>query len=132
MSVEYLLDASALYGLVAHYHRWIGHRKRLAILHLTVYEVGNALWKETSAGKLPWREAAGALSRVLSSLKMLDDPPLEEVLEVAVERSLTFYDASYAYVAETLGLSLVTQDRELLKKSHAAIDVATFLTRLST
>ena len=130
MNVEYLLDASALYGLVAHYRTWVGHREKLAILHLTVYEVGNALWKETRAGRLPWREAAGALSRVLSSLKVLDDPPLEKVLEVAVERDLTFYDASYAYVAETLGLSLVTQDRELLKKSPAAIDVDTFLARL--
>jgi len=130
MNVEYLLDASALYGLVAHYHRWIGHREKLAILHLTVYEVGNALWKEARAGRLPWREAAGALSRMLSSLKMLDNPPIEKVLEVAVERDLTFYDASYAYVAETLGLSLVTQDRELLKKSPAAIDVDTFLARL--
>jgi len=130
MNVEYLLDASALYGLVAHYHRWIGHRKKLAILHLTVYEVGNALWKEARAVRLPWREAAGVLSRVLSSLKVLDDPPLGKVLEVAVERDLTFYDASYAYVAETLGLSLVTQDRELLRKSPAAIDVDTFLARL--
>ena len=130
MNVEYLLDASALYGLVAHYHRWVGHREKLAILHLTVYEVGNALWKEARAGRLPWREAAGALSRMLSSLKMLDNPPIEKVLEVAVERDLTFYDASYAYVAETLGLSLVTQDRELLKKSSAAIDVDTFLARL--
>jgi predicted nucleic acid-binding protein len=130
MNVEYLLDASALYGLVAHYRRWVGHRERLAILHLTVYEVGNALWKEARAGRLPWREAAGALSRVLSSLKVLDDPPLEKVLEVAVKRDLTFYDASYAYVAETLGLSLVTQDRELLRKSPAAIDVDTFLARL--
>lgn len=130
MNVEYLLDASALYGLVAHYRRWIGYRQKLAILHLTVYEVGNALWKEARAGRLPWREAAGALSRVLSSLKTLDDPPLEKVLEVAVERDLTFYDASYAYVAEALGLSLVTQDRELLRKSPAAIDVDTFLARL--
>jgi predicted nucleic acid-binding protein len=130
MNVEYLLDASALYGLVAHYRRWVGHREKLAILHLTVYEVGNALWKEARAGRLPWREAAGALSRVLSSLKMLDDPPLEKVLEVAVERDLTSYDASYAYVAETLGLSLVKQDRELLRKSPAAIDVDTFLARL--
>ena len=130
MNVEYLLDASALYGLVAHYRRWVGHREKLAILRLTVYEVGNALWKEARAGRLPWREAARALSRVLSSLKVLDDPPLEKVLEVAVERDLTFYDASYAYVAETLGLSLVTQDRELLRKSPAAIDVDTFLVRL--
>jgi len=130
MNVEYLLDASALYGLVAHYRKWVGHREKLAILHLTVYEVGNALWKEARAGRLPWRETAGALSRVLSSLKVLDDPPLEKVLEVAVERDLTFYDASYAYVAETLGLSLVTQDRELLRKSPASIDVDTFLARL--
>jgi predicted nucleic acid-binding protein len=33
-------------------------------------------------------------------------------------------------VAETLGLPLVTQDRELLKKSPASIDVDTFLAML--
>jgi predicted nucleic acid-binding protein len=97
---------------------------------LTLYEAGNALWKEARAGWLPWREATGALSRVLSNLKTLDDPPLEKVLEIAVERDLTFYDASYAYVAETQGLSLVTQDRELLRKSPASVDVDTFLARL--
>ncbi len=43
---------------------------------------------------------------------------------------MTFYDASYAYVAETLGLSLVTQDRGLLRKSPAAMDVDAFLARL--
>ncbi|AEA11686.1 hypothetical protein TUZN_0186 [Thermoproteus uzoniensis 768-20] len=131
MSVEYLLDASALYGLATHYDRWLKYRERLAILHLTIYEVGNALWKEARAGRLQWQRAARPLSRVISGLRVLDDPPLEEVLRLAVERDLTFYDASYAYVAETLGLSLVTQDGELLRKSRAAIDVATFLSRLS-
>jgi predicted nucleic acid-binding protein len=42
-------------------------------------------------------------------------------LVVAVERDLTFYDASYAYIAEKEGLTLVTEDTELLKKCKCAI-----------
>ena len=131
MPVEYLVDASALYALVAHYDKWIRHRDRLAILHLTIYEAGNALWKEARLGRVDWAAAARHLKRVLSSLKVLDDPPLDEVLEVAVKRGLTFYDASYAYVAESSGLVLVTQDRELLAKTKNAIDVDAFLKRLA-
>ncbi|ABP50597.1 conserved hypothetical protein [Pyrobaculum arsenaticum DSM 13514] len=124
------MDASALYALVAHYDKWIRHRDRLAILHLTIYEAGNALWKEARLGRVDWAAAARHLKKVLSSLKVLDDPPLNEVLGVAVKRGLTFYDASYAYVAESSGLVLVTQDQELLAKTRNAIDVVTFLKRL--
>ena len=54
MPVEYLVDASALYALVAHYDKWIRHRDRLAILHLTIYEAGNALWKEARLGRVDY------------------------------------------------------------------------------
>ncbi len=131
MRVEYLVDASALYALAARYDKWIKHRERLAILHLTIYEAGNALWKEARLGRVDWAVASRHLKRVLSSLKILDDPPLDEVLRVAVERGLTFYDASYAYVAESSGLVLVTQDGELLAKTKGAIDVGSFLRRLA-
>ncbi|WP_258871760.1 type II toxin-antitoxin system VapC family toxin [Pyrobaculum aerophilum] len=130
MPVEYLVDASALYALAAHYDKWIKHREKLAILHLTIYEAGNALWKEARLGRVDWIAASRHLKKVLSSFNVLEDPPLDEVLRVAVERGLTFYDASYAYVAESSGLVLVTQDRELLAKTKGAIDVETFLVRL--
>ena len=62
-------------------------------------------------------------SETLSSLKKLEIDSLANVLAVAIERCLTFYDASYAYLAEKENLRLVTQDSDLLKKCKAAIPI---------
>jgi predicted nucleic acid-binding protein len=48
---------------------------------------------------------------------------LANVLAVAIERRLTFYDASYAYMAEKENMRLVTQDTDLLKKCKVAISI---------
>jgi predicted nucleic acid-binding protein len=48
---------------------------------------------------------------------------LANVLDVAVNRNLTFYDASYAYLAEKGNLKLVTADTDLLKKYEVAISI---------
>lgn len=41
------------------------------------------------------------------------DVEFPAVLDLALESGLTTYDASYLYVARTLGIPLVTFDREL-------------------
>jgi predicted nucleic acid-binding protein len=46
---------------------------------------------------------------------------ISDVLALAIERGLTFYDASYAYLAEKHNLKLVTQDADLLRKCKGAI-----------
>ncbi|NLE06820.1 MAG: type II toxin-antitoxin system VapC family toxin [Crenarchaeota archaeon] len=48
---------------------------------------------------------------------------LADVLAIAIERNLTFYDASYAYIAEKQNVKLVTQDTDLLKKCKIAIPI---------
>ena len=48
---------------------------------------------------------------------------IADVLAIAIERSLTFYGASYAYIAEKQNMRLVTQDTDLLKKCKVAIPV---------
>jgi len=42
-----------------------------------------------------------------------------EVLDVAAKNGMTFYDASYVYVARREGLRLVTEDPELLRLPEA-------------
>jgi len=95
-----------------------------AVTTLTEYEVGNVLWRENQQGKLrnPQRVAA-IFSEALAPLRKFEIGSLSEVLAVAMERNLTFYDASYAFVAEENGLKLVTQDTDLLSKCKAAVPI---------
>ncbi len=62
-------------------------------------------------------------SEALSQLRKFEFDSLPEVLAIAIERNLTFYDASYALIAEKHKLKLVTQDTDLLNKCKAAIPI---------
>ena len=42
-----------------------------------------------------------------------------KILELALETSLTAYDASYLYLSQTLGLPLATFDRKLSAAAHS-------------
>jgi len=86
-----------------------------AVLDLTIYEVGNVVWREYWRGKivniLP---VVKLFEEVLKNLEKLSvGDVLHEVLNVAVKSNITVYDASYIYVARRQGL--VTEDRDLLK-----------------
>jgi predicted nucleic acid-binding protein len=91
---------------------------------LTEYEIGNVLWRENQQKKLkdPARVAA-IFSKALAPLRKFEVDSIANVLEVAIGRHLTFYAASYAYLAEKENLKLVTGDPDLLKKCKAAISI---------
>ena len=114
--MPYLFDSSSLVYAV--------RLKRISVLAggciqgLTVYEVLNALWRETYVlRKMSGEEAESLLDvfiRLLSYLKMLDPRGLEsEVFKIAVETGLTVYDASYLALAHREKLTLVTEDVKL-------------------
>jgi len=111
-----LFDSSSLFYAV--------RLKRIGVLAgnyiqgLTVYEVLNALWKETYVlRKMSRKEAESLLDvfiRLLSYLKTLDPMGSEsEIFKIAVETGLTVYDASYLALAHREKLTLVTEDVKL-------------------
>jgi predicted nucleic acid-binding protein len=52
----------------------------------------------------------------LKELKRLSiDNEITEILQIAIENNLTFYDASYIYLARKYRLKIVTQDQDLLR-----------------
>ncbi len=67
--------------------------------------------------------AATTFSKAMQALTKLELDSMANVLAVAIERNLTFYDASYAYLAEKENLKLVTVDSHLLKKCKVAIPI---------
>ena len=116
--MKYLFDASALLNLV----RRLGEEslkilEENYILTLTIYEVGNALWRETRLLKrLTIDEAEEVMRAIITLIKFMQviepQDPIE-VLRVSNEIETTFYDAAYVVTALRRGLILVTDDRRL-------------------
>ncbi|MCW3998815.1 MAG: type II toxin-antitoxin system VapC family toxin [Candidatus Bathyarchaeota archaeon] len=117
---KFLIDTSALYPLLLSGVPL--NAEDYAVSALTKYEIGNVLWKETRQGRMKNPQlATTAFSKAMQTLTVLELDSIANVLALAIERNLAFYDASYAYLAEKEGLKLVTQDTELLKKCKVAI-----------
>ncbi len=119
---KYLLDTSALYPLLISGIPF--NSEECAVSSLTEYEIGNVLWRENQQKKLkdPSRIAA-IFSEALAPLRKFEIDSIANALEIAIERHLTFFDASYAYLAEKENLKLVTADTDLLKKCKVAISI---------
>jgi predicted nucleic acid-binding protein len=87
----------------------------LAAPALIEYEIGNACWKKCRRHPA----LADALRAALAALPAMDlrlhDVDAAGVLEIARRRNVTFYDASYLWLAERLGAPLVTLDERLAR-----------------
>lgn len=86
------------------------------ILDLTLYELGNIIWKETG-DPAEAETRAQALEKLVSITKIhrITLQALPDIARNAVKHSLTFYDAAYLTAAQTTAETLITEDHELLK-----------------
>lgn len=94
-----------------------------AALDLTLYELGNIVWKESRAtGGDPGEAAdkAKAISRLLSimEIRRIEIGEMAAIAENATKHGLTFYDSAYLTTALTAGTSLVTEDQDILRAAH--------------
>ena len=122
MRCKYLIDTSALYPILISGIPF--NVDECAVSSLTEYEIGNVLWRENQQKKLKDpRRIATIFSEAIRPLRKMEIDSIANVLAVAIERHLTFYDASYAYMAEKENMRLVTEDTDLLKKCKVAISV---------
>ncbi|BEP18343.1 type II toxin-antitoxin system VapC family toxin [Pyrofollis japonicus] len=130
---KYLLDASAIYPLVLKLReKLLLYTSSFAVLDLTFYEVGNAIWKEYRRGRIknPLKTAI-LFKEVLGAVQVVSiEGAIDKVAELAINENLTFYDASYLYVARSRGYRLVTEDKEL-KKYPESISTEQLLAELS-
>ena len=122
--MKYLIDASSLLLLIkkTDIKSTIQVLQDSAILDLTFYETGNALWKETTLKFLTQKESErlGTLTQsVISKMKQTDHTPEDfpKILQIAQTEKLTYYDSSYVHFAKKAGLSLITEDKELATKA---------------
>lgn len=119
---RYLLDASALYPMLV---RGIPFdAEECSVSTLTEFEIGNTLWKQNKKKELDDpKRIAEIFEQSIAELNKLQVDSIVDVLAIAASRNLTFYDASYAYLAEKQRLKLVTEDVDLLKNCKYAIHI---------
>ena len=126
--MKYLFDSSAIF-------RAIKENKTDLLtgngtVELARYELGNIIWKDyflqAKISKEESKMIAKAVKHTLMAMEVLQIISKEEqILETAAELNITFYDASYAYLAKEKELQLVTEDLRLMKKITSTIHVST-------
>ena len=85
------------------------------------YELGNIIWKDCVLhAKVSEQEAKMIAKTINHILNLMDHIEIagseDEILDTAIKRRITFYDASYAYFAKAKDLRLITEDTRLIKK----------------
>jgi len=135
--VKYLLDASALLPLVTNRGKQLiveASRESLVTTDLAVYEACNSLWKLATLLKSISLEDAVDVATVLKELtvrnvvELIDYTKLDfsSTLRMAHKENLTFYDASFIKVAETMGAVLVTEDEKLEEAARKSVETITY------
>ena len=134
-----LLDASSLLLLVkkADIKSTVQCLQDSFILDLTFYEVGNAVWKESTLMKfLTAKEAErlGTLAQtVLAKVNRVNSgaEDFQKILDIAKTEKLSYYDSSYVYFAKKAALPLVSEDKQLITKAGKYVNVRTIAELLS-
>ncbi len=133
-NTKYLIDTSAFYPLIRRLRLGIVDIvEHLVVLDLTLYEIGNTIWKEYKRGLVENpKKTMEMFSLILESIEQVRIKPewLNDILETALRHNLTFYDASYAYVSMRYNLVLVTEDNDLLGTVENSIRVRELLSKL--
>lgn len=88
-------------------------------------ELGNMLWKRVRRGELAADSATalGALVNRMPPTRHRHDSLLEGALALALELSITVYDALYVALAVALNARLVTFDRWLAERAALIVEV---------
>lgn len=118
-----VVDASAIAALLFGEAESEAVRRRLRghALHapsLIDYELANVAWKKLR-GAAANAEATFAALAVARRLNVhLSQPDPVQVLALAAATAVTPYDASYLWLARTMGLPLVTLDQRLARAAE--------------
>lgn len=134
-----LFDASAIILLTKnHPHEAPELLKHENILDLTLYEIGNTIWKINKLYKKGDRntvlesiEQAYYLTSLMNIHVIENRQMYISIMENAFQYNLTYYDAAYLAAAQRHKLALVTEDKKLAKATVKAdvptIDIDTLL-----
>lgn len=126
--MKYLFDSSAIFRAIK--ENTVEVLNGNFTLELARYELGNIVWKNYALqAKVSEQESKRMMAAIKHTLTIMDVLGVagseEEILETAIKHRITFYDASYAYLAQTKELQLITEDSRLIKKTTPTINAST-------
>lgn len=79
-------------------------------------EVANVIATQVRSRGIPVETARGLLAEILAlPVAIIDEAPTPTIMQVAIDRGLTSYDASYLDVALRSGWPLATLDQEMVR-----------------
>src|SRR5487761_2766695 len=116
-----LFDTSALFNvIIKNGSNALKLLKSQSILDLTMYEIGNVIWKLAYVKKnITSQQACKILESFLllrPNMHVLEIAGMEEKIKnLSIDAGLTFYDSAYVLVAKQSRLVLVTDDALLAK-----------------
>jgi len=121
-----LFDASAIILLAKNNPQEVAELlKNNFILDLTVYEIGNTIWKLNKILKNEGRDiAVEAIKQAQNLLALMDKcenaETLISIMDNAFQYNLTYYDSAYLTAADDQKLALITEDKKLEKAASNA------------
>lgn len=121
--MKQLYDTSALLNLMLNKgSKALDILSGQAVLDLTIYEIGNSIWKFSYLQKKITKNQSCALldisSSVIDNMTVLDIKSIEnDIKEHSINLGQSFYDSAYLGVAKKYNLELVTDDKKLQKNA---------------
>lgn len=131
--MNFLFDACAILNAIKQYaENSIIIFKKQYTINLAFYEMGNAVWKLVYRELSTEEEAFSIINTIknlwqLFNIITLKKEDLNDILQIAIKDSLTFYDASYLYYAIKNKIILVSDDKKLRKTAESYVTVMTSL-----
>jgi predicted nucleic acid-binding protein len=93
--------------------------------------MGNIIWKEYTIHKRIDRQEALKIIKIFKdALSLMENLAIncneEEILKIADDLKITFYDAAYICYAKSRGIPLITEDRKLMEKAEKHVKILKF------
>ncbi|MBI5227308.1 type II toxin-antitoxin system VapC family toxin [Candidatus Micrarchaeota archaeon] len=96
------------------------------ILDLTIYEIGNVLYKRVKLLKDINEKEAHSIAVVVNqwtNVMCIGQEYISEIFDLACEINVSFYDSAYVFAAKKFDAELLTSDRKLYDKAKNKIKI---------
>ncbi|ARM75425.1 type II toxin-antitoxin system VapC family toxin [Acidianus manzaensis] len=121
--MSYVIDSSSIYkAIIEKKANVLGGNYTIS---LAKFELGNIIWKEVFLRKkILQNEGISLLNLIVNILDTMcfKQVNIIEAEKLAILKGITFYDASYLWLAKELNIPLVSEDEKLKNKIDGEIE----------